>query len=467
MLKQGLQQRMQQKLLPMQIQIMKLLEIPSAQIEQRIKEELEANPVLEIEEEDPADATIEEYVEEVENQQSYKFKTHNYAPDDERPEIPLSEGMSFYEHLIEQLGLLHFDERENNIGKYIIGNIDDDGYLRRETQEIADDISFSTNVEVEKDEVERLLQIIQSFDPIGVGARDLQECLLLQLRANKQSKINDLAIIVIERCFEEFTKKHYDKILKKLHIDDKDELREAIEEILRLNPKPGSVYGGTLEKNSQAIVPDFILEFENNKITFRLNRRSEPDLKISNAYAGLLREYVHNRANQNKEQREAVTFVKQKIQSARWFIEAMKQRRNTLTLVMQAIIDMQQDFFIDGDDSKLKPMALKDVAAKTGLDTSTISRVSNSKYVQTPFGIFSLRYFFSEGIQSTEGEDVSTREVKRFIADAIENEDKSKPLTDEKLCQMLEAKSYKLTRRTVAKYRESMGLTVARLRKKL
>jgi len=505
MLNQSLQQGMQQKLSPLQIQMMKLLEIPTTQLEQRIKEEIEVNPVLEVDTDQPQigddgepaeptdnseeqqteedrerDATIEEYLGNDDDMPSYRTQTNNYSPDDEKNEIPISDGISFYEHLEEQIGLHNITEDEKEIARYIIGNIDEDGYLRRRTDEIADDISFATNTDVDPKKVETVLKKVQQFDPPGIGARDLRECLMMQLLLIGASDeetdptlapdpVVQVAYNIIDRCFEEFTKKHYDKIIKKLHLDDEDELKEAIDIILHLNPKPGSGYSGAgaAVKAAQHIVPDFIIEYEDNKLTFRLNSRNEPQLKISSTYTDMLEEYSRNKANQTKEQKDAVVFVKQKLDSAKWFIDAIKQRRNTLSLVMEAIMNYQGDYFIDGDESKLRPMILKDIAELTNLDASTISRVSNSKYVQTPFGVYPLKYFFSEGIQSSDGEDVSSREVKKILEESIAAEDKKKPLTDDKLVEILAAKSFNIARRTIAKYREQLGIPVARLRKQL
>lgn len=487
MIKQTLQQKLQQKLLPIQIQIMKLLEVPAAQLEERIKEEMEENPVLEIdsnlkrggddqdddntissEPKDNADTTIEDYVRMMDDMPSYKLAANNFSTDEERYDVPFSEGASFYEHLEEQIGLQNFTDRQKDIAKYVIGNIDEDGYLRRTPEEICDDVAFATNTDIEQSEVDEVLAVVQQFDPAGVGAQDLRECLMLQLKArNQQDPINALALQVVDKCFEEFTKKHYDKILKRLRIEDKEDLRDAFEEILHLNPKPGSVYSGTLVKAAQHIIPDFIVEYEDNKLTARLNTRNEPELKISAHYTEMLHEYMTNKNNQSREQREAVSFVKQKLHSAKWFIDALKQRRNTLLTVMDTILEYQHDFFVDGDETKLRPMILKDIAERTGLDASTISRVSNSKYVQTHFGIYPVKHFFSEAIQNTDGDDVSSREVKKILSDSIEDEDKNNPLTDEKLTEILASKSYNIARRTVAKYREQLGIPVARLRKQL
>ncbi|MBR6250894.1 MAG: RNA polymerase factor sigma-54 [Bacteroidales bacterium] len=488
MLSQSLQQKMQQKLSPLQIQLMKLIEVPAALLEQRIKEEMVNNPVLEVdseqggrdndedddeakdevpEEREDRDATIEEYLQ-MEETPAYKLQANNFSADDKPIEVQMTEGMSFYEHLEEQIGLQDLNEHQLEIAHYIIGNIDEDGYLRRSPQEIADDMSFSTNEEIADEEVEQVLKVVQQLDPAGVGASNLKECLLLQLRTrNLEDPINGLAYRIVNDCFDDFTNKRFDRILKRLRITDSEDMKDAIEEILRLNPKPGSAYSGTLVKAAQHIIPDFIVEYENNKLTFHLNRRSEPELRISSRYTDMLEGYVKNKDGQTREQKEAITFVRQKLDAAKWFIDAIKQRRNTLNLVMDAILKYQGDYFIDGDETKLKPMILKDIAKMTELDASTISRVSNSKYVQTPFGIYPLKYFFSEGIQSAEGEDVSSREVKSILAESVANEDKRNPLTDEKLMEILSAKSYNIARRTVAKYREQLGIPVARLRKEL
>ena len=365
------------------------------------------------------------------------------------------------------MGLCDFTDSQALIAKYVIGNIDEDGYLRRDVENIADDISFATGKNVTDDEVNKVLEAVQRMDPPGVGARDLRECLLLQLRkARKPTADVQNAIAVIDTCFDDFSKRHYDKVARKLGISE-DELKAAVDVILRLNPKPGSAYSGGAARQAQHVIPDFIIDYDNGELGFHLNQRGEPELKISGEYASMLREYSTNKANQSQEQKDAAAFVKDKIKSAQWFIDAIKQRRNTLTLVMQAIMDYQGDYFVDGDETKLKPMVLKDIAERTGLDVSTISRVSNSKYVQTTFGIFPLKYFFSEGIQNADGDDVSTREVKSILREAIEAEDKRAPLTDEKLVELLSQKSYNIARRTVAKYREQLGIPVARLRKTL
>ena len=485
-LNQSLQLKLQQKLSPLQIQLVKLLEIPTMQMEQRIKEEIEANPALDIDEQatrreeeanpepqvapqdqQPDDDTSEGYLLN-EDIPAYKLQANNSSDEDRRESVPLSEVSTFYEHLEEQIGLHSLTPKQEKIAKFIIGNIDEDGYLRRETSNIADDASFAMGEDVSDEEVEQVLAEVQKMDPSGVGARDLRECLLLQLRHSRDKNITAVknATDILDLCFDDFSMHHYDRVTKRLHISD-DDLRDATAEILHLNPKPGSAYGGGAARQAQHVTPDFIIDYDNGALTFHLNRRGEPELKVSRQYTEMLHEYSINKANQSQEQRDAANFVREKIKSAQWFIDAVKQRRNTLTLVMQAIMDYQGDYFIDGDEAKLKPMILKDIADRTGLDVSTISRVSNSKYVQTPFGIYPLKYFFSEGIQNDDGDDVSTREVKRFLKEAIESEDKKKPLTDEKLVDLLKAKSYNIARRTVAKYREQLGIPVARLRKEL
>ncbi len=485
---QSMQLKLQQKLSPLQIQLIKLLEIPTAQLEQRIKEEMEVNPVLEVDDlaprggeeestdpqinaaqdEQPQDETIEGYLLN-EDIPAYRLKQNNYSDDDDKKErVPYSEAASFYEHLEEQIGLQDFTEREKLVAHYIIGNIDEDGYLRRSIENITDDVSFASGEDLTDKEVEAVLTKVQRMDPPGVGARDLRECLLLQLTQARNADDENIRIAteVIRNCFEEFSKHHYDKITKRLHITD-EELRDATEEILHLNPKPGSAYGGGSVRTAQHVIPDFIIDYENEQLSFHLNNRNEPELRISQTYSDMLREYATNRANHSKEQRDAATFVREKVKSAQWFIEAIKQRHNTLTLVMQSILDYQGDYFVDGDEQKLKPMILKDIADRTGLDVSTISRVSNSKYVQTPFGIYPLKYFFSEKLQNADGDDVSTREVKKILKESIETEDKKHPLTDEKLVEILAEKSYQIARRTVAKYREQMDIPVARLRKQI
>ncbi len=482
MLKQSLQQKLLQKLSPLQIQVIKLLEIPTAQLEQRIKKELEENPILELEREqqdpdrDENDApeqeverdelSIDEYINN-EDIPAYKLQARNFSKDDKHEDIPFSTGATFHEHLIAQLGLRILTDRQRNIAEYIIGNVDEDGYLRREVDEIIDDLAFAQNIEVDEREALDVLEIVQDFDPAGVAARDLQECLILQIQ-RKDRSVPDIenAYQVLRHHFEEFTRKHYDKIAKRLHIDE-DELKDALGEILKLNPKPGSSYSNPMSKTVQHIIPDFILEIEDEQFQLSLNNRNVPELRISNAYSDMLEDYSANKKNQTQDKKDAVLFVKQKLDSAKWFIDAIKQRQNTLMTVMNSILDYQHEYFIEGDETKLRPMILKDIAERTNLDISTISRVSNSKYIQTHFGIFPLKYFFSEGMQTDTGEEVSTREIKKILEECISNEDKRKPLTDDKLAAILKEKSYNIARRTVAKYREQLNIPVARLRKEL
>ena len=484
MLKQRLQQKLLQKLSPQQIQMIKLLEVPTLQIEQRIKKELEENPALEegqeeeeihSEEEeeqfeetdkDQDEFTIDDYIEEDEIPE-YRLQTKNYSKDEEkRTEIPFSVGYSFHEHLESQLGLRDLNDKQKILGEYILGNIDEDGYLRRELINIVDDLAFLQNVETTESELEEVLKIIQDLEPAGVGARTLRECLLLQLEKRDMSQPSmNIAHTILDSHFDEFTKRHYDKIIARLGISE-NELKAAIEEILKLNPKPGGVFSDPFNKTSQPIIPDFILELSEDGFDLHLNARNLPELRLSAAYSEMLQSYSRDKS-QKKEMKDAVMFVKQKIDSAKWFIDAIKQRQNTLLLTMNAILEYQQEYFIDGDETKLKPMILKDVAEMTGLDISTVSRVANSKFIQTHFGIFPLKFFFSEGLQTDSGEEVSTREIKRILQDCIENEQKRRPLTDERLTEILQEKGYQIARRTVAKYREQLNIPVARLRREI
>ena len=487
MLKQRLQQKLLQKLSPQQIQMIKLLEVPTLQIEQRIKKELEENPALEegteneevpsteedgeeerVEENDKDndEFTLDDYIEE-DDIPEYRLQANNYSKDDEkRSEIPFAGASSFQEHLESQLALRDLTDKQKILGEYIIGNIDEDGYLRRELASIVDDMAFLQNVTTTEEELEDVLKIIQDLEPAGVGARTLRECLLLQLEKKDHSQpALKLAHSIIRDHFEEFSKRHYDKIIIRLGIAE-TELKAAIEQVLKLNPKPGGVYSDPFTKISQPIIPDFILELSEDGFDLHLNSRNLPELRLSSAYNEMLRDYSRGKSNK-KEMKDAVQFVKQKIDSARWFIDAIKQRQNTLLLTMNAILEYQKEYFIDGDETKLKPMILKDVAEMTDLDISTVSRVANSKYIQTHFGIFPLKFFFSEGLQTDSGEEVSTREIKRILQDCIDNEKKRKPLTDERLTEILQEKGYQIARRTVAKYREQLNIPVARLRREI
>ncbi|HUX97553.1 MAG TPA: RNA polymerase factor sigma-54 [Bacteroidales bacterium] len=485
MLRQKLQQKLLQKLSPQQIQMIKLLEVPTLQIEERIKKELEENPALEEGQDDEEVAsnsededqfededvdhdefTIDDYIEE-DDIPNYRLQVKNTSKDEERrAEIPFSVGFSFHEHIESQLRLRNLTEKQKILGEYIIGNIDEDGYLRREIVNIVDDLAFLQNIETTEEELEEVLKIIQDLEPSGVGARTLRESLLLQIeKRDKTQPSAQLAHIILESYFEEFSKRHYDKIIARLNIGE-NELKDAIDEVLKLNPKPGGVYNDPYSKSSQPIIPDFILELSEDGFDLHLNSRNLPELRLSSAYNEMLRSYSRDKS-QKKEMRDAVQFVKQKIDSAKWFIDAIKQRQNTLLLTMNAILEYQKEYFIDGDETRLRPMILKDVAEMTGFDISTVSRVANSKFIQTHFGILPLKYFFSEGLQTDTGEEVSTREIKRILQDCIDNEKKRRPLTDERLTEILQEKGYQIARRTVAKYREQLNIPVARLRKEI
>jgi len=480
-LKQQLTQKLEQRLSPQHIQLMKLLQVPTMELDQRIKQEIEENPALEEgtdEVEDEFDNQEDDYDDDSDGNDEfdlsdyldddvadYKTQTNNSSKDDEERVIPLSGEQSFQEKLTEQLHLLDLDDKQFMIADVLIGNLDESGYLNRDLEAIVDDLAFALNVDTTEQEVEEILLLIQELDPAGVGARNLQECLLLQIKRKQDGDIvRYTAKKILENHFEEFTKKHYEKIAKKLEIEDED-LKEAIDEILRLNPKPGGSMRETA-KNYQQIIPDFMLFENDGRLELSINGRNAPELKVSKDYESMLRSYAEG-AKSSKADKEAVTFVRQKLDSAKWFIDAIKQRQQTLLLTMDAIRHYQEAYFLTGDETKLKPMILKDIADMVGLDISTISRVANSKYVQTNFGIYPLKYFFSESLSTDSGEEVSTREVKKILADAIEGEDKRNPLTDEKLMELLNEKGYNIARRTVAKYREQLNLPVARMRKEL
>ncbi|HBW85822.1 MAG TPA: RNA polymerase sigma-54 factor [Crocinitomicaceae bacterium] len=478
-LRQQLAQKLEQRLSPQQIQLMKLLQVPTMELDQRIKQEIEENPALEEGGEDQEDEfdNQEEFDDEDDQEEfdlsdyldddvaDYKTQANNNSKDEEERVIPLSGEQSFQEKLTEQLNLLDLDDRQFIIADIIIGNLDESGYLNRDLEAIVDDIAFSMNLSVTEDEVLEILSLVQELDPAGVGARNLQECLLLQLRRKQDGDIvRFTALKILEDFFEEFTKKHYERIAKKLEIEEND-LKDALDEILKLNPKPG---GASREsaKNYQQIIPDFMLFESDGRIELSLNGRNAPELKVSKDYETMLRKYAEG-AKTSKADKDALTFVRQKLDSAKWFIDAIKQRQQTLLLTMNAIMNYQKPYFLSGDETKLRPMILKDIADIVGLDISTVSRVANSKYVQTNFGIYPLKYFFSESLSTDSGEEVSTREVKKILSDAIENEDKKNPLTDEKLMDLLNEKGYNIARRTVAKYREQLNLPVARMRKAL
>ncbi len=489
MIKQQLNQNLQQKLSPMQIQQIKMLELSSLELEDRIRQELEENPALE--QADDWDTTDnnpdendkfegEEYETGTQTQEDimlgdylseddipdYKLQGNNYSKDQKYEEIPYSESESFHEHVLSQLQLRDLSGKEMKIGEYLIGSIDDDGYLRRSFPSICDDMLFQYGLDVTEDELEKILEVIHDLDPPGIGARSLQECLLLQMDKRTRSISWNYAYQILKDYFEDFSKKHYDKIQRGLNLSD-DELRSAIKEIVQLNPKPGNSWESDLASKLSQIVPDFIVENVNGELVLHMNNQNIPTLRVSREYSEMLTEYVSNKKNQSMENKEAVLFVKQKLDTAKWFIEAVKQRQGTLRDVMIAIMALQRDFFISGDEVDLKPMILKDVSELCNYDISTISRVSNSKYVQTDSGIYPLKHFFSEGMQNEKGEEISTREIKTILKECVEQEDKSTPLTDEKLVEVLKKKGYDLARRTVAKYREQLDIPVARLRKEV
>lgn len=488
MLKQRLQQKNIQKLSPQQIQFIKLLQIPTVSLDARIKDELENNPALEdlsltnLNETTPdyadfesesnhTEETCNEYEEfniddYIQNDQQPDYEmgyNSNDADEDDRKQIPIAIQNSFIENLYAQLQVLPLTNRALQIGQQIIGSLDDDGYLRRSVNSIIDDLAFSQNLMVTNQEVEKLLVMIQSFDPAGVAARDLQECLVIQLHKKKQTPLIKKAIVVIQHYLEEFTKKHYDKLEKQLGVDSK-ELKKIISEILKLNPKPGDL--NTTSTKELQIIPDFYITNNSGALILTLNSKNAPELRISRSYQDMFEHYDRS-AQKDKKLKEAVQFVKQKLDSAKWFIDAIKQRQQTLLKTMNTIINYQYDFFTTGDEKKLKPMILKDIADRIGMDISTVSRVANSKYVQTSFGTFLLKFFFSEAIQTDKGEEVSNKEVKKILSECIHKEDKKHPLSDEKLTDLLKEKGYNIARRTVAKYREELHLPVARLRKEL
>ncbi len=507
MLDQKLLQKQQQKLSPQQIQVIKMLEIPTAELDTRIKEEIEANPALEVDDTDEPDDNqekldsnetnsdsdsdngndddfsgndddgspsetdkndefdIDDYFNEDEYS-NYKYSVNNTSPDQENKDIPFSGGNSFQENLKSQLGLLNLSEDDMAIADFIIGNIDEDGYLRRDLESISDDILLLQNKSVSVEDLQRILSAIQTLDPAGIGATSLQECLLLQIERKRRTPETVTAKAILANYYEEFTKKHFLKIQQGLEIEE-DDLKAAMDVILKLNPKPGNGTSDSYAKTiNQTIIPDFVLENQNGEMVISINSRNAPNLKVSKTYVNMLQDYKPTPSS-NKQDREAFDFIKQKLDSAKWFIDALKQRNVTLLSTMQVIFDFQKEFFTTGDETKLKPMILKDIADRTGLDISTISRVANSKHIQTPYGVYPLKYFFSEGLQTESGEEASSRQIKQILQDTINEEDKKKPYTDEQLAEVLKTKGYIIARRTIAKYREQLGLPVGRLRKEL
>ncbi|MFZ7116226.1 MAG: RNA polymerase factor sigma-54 [Bacteroidota bacterium] len=487
-LRQGLNQKLLQKLSPQQIQLMKLLQIPVANLEQRIKEEMQDNPALEEgadQEEDEYDTDADDEISNDDDEElsereedisideylvddeipDYKTSVNNSSPDDERREMPLSTQGNFQDQVLAQLYLLDFDDREYHIAEQLVGSIDDDGYLRRELTAIVDDLAFSQNISTTKEELDHILKAIQTLDPPGIGARSLQECLELQLERKDQKRESIvLAKKILNKQFDEFSKKHYEKISRELEITD-EQLKKAIDEILKLNPRPGSA-ANQGQRSIEHIIPDFIINNTDGVLELTLNSRNAPELRMSRDYKEMLDHYSKDKKNV-KANKDAISFVKQKLDSAKWFIDALKQRQHTLFQTMHTIMDYQYEYFLEGDMRKLKKMVLRDIAEKIGMDISTVSRVANSKYVQTPFGTFLLKSFFSEGLSTESGEEVSSKEVKQILTDCIGAEDKRKPLTDDALTKILNQKGYNIARRTVAKYREMLDIPVARLRKEL
>jgi len=490
MLKQSLQQKLLQKLSPQQIQLMKLLQVPTMALEQRIKEELEVNPALEEgpqegEEESPDrdedlaasdnsgdeqdssgderdDFDISEYIQD--DEPDYRTRVSNSGPDEERTEIPIVSGNTFHDMVLAQLGVCDFDDKQYLIATHLIGSLDEDGYLRRDIESVCDDLAFSQSVEAKPLEIEEVLHVIQTFDPAGIGARDLRECLMLQMvRKDPRKESVRNAMTILDEYMDEFSKKHYDKIAKSMNLDDAA-IKSAVEEIIHLNPRPGGSYADD-PRSSQHVIPDFIININDGQLELALNSKNAPDLRVSRQYTKMLEEYAKD--NNSRSGKEALAFVKQKLDAAKWFIDAIRQRQITLIRTMDAIMNYQKDYFLEGDEKRLRPMILKDIAQIVNLDLSTVSRVANSKYVQTPFGTFLLKTFFSEALSTDSGEEVSSREVKKILSDAIAAEDKRRPLPDELLMELLKSKGYNIARRTVAKYREQLGIPVARLRKEL
>jgi RNA polymerase sigma-54 factor len=487
MLKQNLQFKLSQKLSPQQIQLMKLIQLPTQAFEQRLKEEMNENPALEggkeedeyedefekeefddYEEDeydriDAEDINIDEYLSDDETPE-YKLQANNYSDDDEDRETPFAAPVTFHQDLINQLNTFILSEEDREIAEFLVGSIDDMGYIRRSVADIVDDLAFTQGIYTDEQAVERILHIVHELEPSGVGARDLQECLLLQLKHKTPSESVDLAIDIIENQFEQFTKKHYDKLLHKYGVSQ-DQLKKAIEEIEKLNPKPGGAFTGN-NKMIEHVVPDFTIRIVEGELELLLNGRNAPELHVSKDYQDMLRTYKDSRDKSNA-QKDAVQFIKQKLDSAKWFIDAIRQRQETLFVTMNAIMHYQQEYFLEGDETKLRPMILKDIADMIGLDISTVSRVANSKYVETPYGTKLIKEFFSESMKNDQGEDVSTLEIKKILQNVIEEEDKQKPLPDDQLAEILKEKGYPIARRTVAKYREQLDIPVARMRKKM
>jgi len=485
MLKQSLQYKLLQKLSPQQIQLMKLIQLPTQAFEERLKQEIEENPALDTGKEesdtfeddmsneyddtgtekiDAEDINIDEYLSDDEIP-SYKTQANNYSSDDDEKNVPYAAGTSFHQSLKNQLNTFLLNDEEKSIAEFLVGSIDDSGYIRREILDLVDDLAFTANIFTTEEKVLSVLKkVVHNLDPIGVGARDLKECLIIQLKSKEKNKTRALAINILENAFDHFVKKHYKKLLEKFSISE-DELKEVNAEISRLNPKPGSSYSGN-NKIAEQIVPDFSIKIIDGELDLTLNSRNAPELHVSREYNNMLKGYQESNVK-TKSQKDAVFFIKQKLDAAKWFIDAIKQRQQTLLVTMNTIMHYQYEYFLTGDERKLKPMILKDIADKINMDVSTVSRVANSKYVSTPYGTKLIKEFFSESMKNDQGEDVSTREIKKILETVIQEEDKKKPLTDEKLSKILKEKGYPIARRTVAKYREQLELPVARLRKEI
>ncbi|TJY34599.1 RNA polymerase factor sigma-54 [Pontimicrobium aquaticum] len=484
MLKQYLQFKLSQKLSPQQIQLMKLIQLPTQAFEQRLKQELEENPALESGKDktdefddnfdnsddyndndsiNAEDINVDEYLSDDEIP-DYRMQANNYSADDDDKNVPYASGTSFTQHLKSQLNTFRLDEEEEQIAIFLVGSVDESGYIRRSLEDIMDDLAFTQNVYTTEDKIGKVLSIVQQLDPAGVGARDLQECLSIQLRRKTPTPNIELAQNIIDKAFEQFTKKHYKKLLQKFDITE-EQLKDAIHEIERLNPKPGGSFAGNT-RIVEHVVPDFTIKIVDGELELTLNGRNAPELHVSREYNNMLKGYKESK-DKSKSQKDAVLFIKQKLDAAKWFIDAIRQRQQTLFITMSAIMHYQKEYFLTGDERKLKPMILKDIADEIDMDVSTVSRVANSKYVDTPYGTKLIKEFFSESMKNDQGEDVSTREIKKILETVIENEDKKKPLTDEKLATILKEKGYPIARRTVAKYREQLDISVARLRKQI
>ncbi len=471
MLKQELGLKQQQRLSPLQIQTIKLIELPIQDLEQRVRKELEENPVLDDSPSESSDDTEDELPRDVSLSElkdddpipTYNLRVNNYGKD-ERPQYnTFSVKQSFTQSLMEQLGFRNLDEHQHAVGAFLIGSLDEDGYLRRDIDSLVDDLEFRANIRTTPEELEEMLSIIQEFEPSGVGARDLRECLLIQLHALRQTPDVKNATSILTDYFQDFSNRHFNRIMSRLNLD-KDQMKAAMDRIVKLNPSPGGQVDDSYNDQAQQVVPDFVLDLVDGELRLSMPRFSIPEIRVNKKYAELLMEAAGSSERQKK---EAATFVKTKLDSAKWFVEALKQRHNTLQSTMQAIIDYQHEYFMDGDESNLRPMVLKDIAEKTGFDISTISRVVNSKYIETHFGIFPLKYFFSEGLENQDGDEVSTRELKKVLQELVDAEDKHKPLTDDQLVTQMSARGYKVARRTIAKYRDQLGIAKARLRKEL